>query len=197
MAYQSGARRIGEVVEATSTSFVAQCYKLYHAPPLGSLVRAGDPTLHGVVYQVTTEPLDATRPVLARGEAAATEEEVFRDNPQLERLLTSRFEVLILGHQVQGVELPVLPPLPPRVHAFVYTSEPEDVARLAGGAGWPRTLLSSNIPAADQVVAAFLRGAASAVPDGDGFLLKTCKELASELANDLPRLNAILRMVRQ
>ena len=197
MANQSGPHRIGEVVEATSTSFVAQCYTLYNAPPLGSLVRAGDPPLHGVVYRVTTEPLDATRPVLARGQAAASEEEVFRDNPQLERLLTSRFEVLILGHHVQGVDLPVLPPQPPRVHAFVFTSDAEDVARFAGGAGWLRTLLSSSIPAADQVVAACLRGAASAVPDGDGLLLNSCKELAGELAADLPRLNAILRMVRQ
>ena len=202
MTDRSAPRRIGEVVEATSTSFVAQCYTLYDAPPLGSLVRAGDPPLHGVVYRVATEPLDATRPVLARGESAATEEEVFRDNPQLERLLTSRFEVLILGHQAQGVDLPVLPPLPPRVHAFVYTSDADDVARFAGGAGWLRTLLSSNIPAADQVLAACLRGAASAVSasgvsDGDALLLDSCKALAGELAGDLPRLNAILRMVRQ
>ena len=197
MADQSGPRRIGEVVEATSTSFVAQCYQLYDAPPLGSLVRAGDPPLHGVVYRVATEPLDTARPVLARGEASATEEEVFRDNPQLEHLLTSRFEVLILGHQVQGVDLPVLPPLPPRVHAFVYTTDAENVARFAGGSGWLRTLLSSNIPAADQVLAACLREAGSAVADGEVLLLESCKALAGELAGDLPRLNAILRMVRQ
>ena len=123
--------RIGEVVEATSTSFVAQCYQLYGAPPLGSLVRTGDPAIQGVVYRVVTEPLDASRPVLARGESAVTEDEVFRANPQLERLLTSRFEVLILGHHARGVDFPVLPPLPPRVHAFVYACSPEETVRLA------------------------------------------------------------------
>ena len=101
--------RIGEVVEATSTSFVAQCYQLYGAPQLGSLVRTGDPAIQGVVYRVVTEPLDASRPVLARGESAVTEDEVFRANPQLERLLTSRFEVLIPGHHARGVDFPVLP----------------------------------------------------------------------------------------
>lgn len=85
-----GAQRVGEVVEATSTAFVAQCYRLYDSPPLGALVRSGSPPIYAVVAQVTTGPLDASRPVLARGEAAASEEEVFRENPQLERLLTSR-----------------------------------------------------------------------------------------------------------
>ena len=189
-------RRVGEVVEANSTSFTAQCYRLYDAPPLGSFVRAGDPAVHGVVYRVTTEPLDATRPVLARGEAAATEEEIFRNNPQLERLLTSRFEVLIVGHQDQGAQVPVLPPLPPRVHAFVHTCSAEEVMRLAGHSGWIRLLLSSAIPVADQVVGACLRESATSHDDGQAFLLRACKDLAGELAGDLPRLNAILRTVR-
>ena len=189
-------RRVGEVVEANSTSFTAQCYRLYDAPPLGSFVRAGDPAIHGVVYRVTTEPLDATRPVLARGETAATEEEIFRNNPQLERLLTSRFEVVIVGHQDQGTRVPILPPLPPRVHAFVNTCSPEEVMGLAGNTGWISLLLSSGIPVADQVVGACLRQAAGAYDDGPAFLLRACKDLAGELAGDLPRLNAILRTVR-
>ena len=189
-------RRVGEVVEANSTSFTAQCYRLYDAPPLGSFVRAGDPAIHGVVYRVTTEPLDATRPVLARGETAATEEEIFRNNPQLERLLTSRFEVVIVGHQDQGADVPVLPPLPPRVHAFVHTCSPEEVMRLAGHTGWIGLLLSSGIPVADQVVGACLRQSAGVHDDGPAFLLRVCKDLAGELAGDLPRLNAILRTVR-
>ena len=184
------------MVEANSTSFVALCYQPYDAPPLGSFVRAGDPPLHGVVYRVTTEPLDASRPVLARGGFAATEEEVFRENPQLERLLTSRFEVVIAGHQDDGADVPVLPPLPPRVHAFVHTCSPEEVSKLAVQPGWIRLLLSSGIPAADQVVAACLRQAAAVHDDGESFLLKACKDLAGELAGDLPRLNAILRTVR-
>ena len=38
-------RRVGEVVEANSMSFTAQCYRLYDSPPLGSFVRAGDPAV--------------------------------------------------------------------------------------------------------------------------------------------------------
>ena len=92
-------RRVGEVVGANSSSFLGQCYRLYDAPPLGCLVRTSSPEIYGVVCRVSTEPLDPGRPILARGEDAESEDEVFRENPQLERLLTSRFETLIVGHQ--------------------------------------------------------------------------------------------------
>ena len=63
-------RRVGEVVESTSTSFVAQCCRLEGAPALGGLVRTDSPDIYGVVGGVTTEPLDSARPVLARGEGS-------------------------------------------------------------------------------------------------------------------------------
>ena len=50
--------RIGEVVEASSTGFSAECYALYGAPPLGALVRVGEPAVYGVVYSVSTAALD-------------------------------------------------------------------------------------------------------------------------------------------
>ena len=31
-------QRVGEVIQASTTDFVAQCYELYQIPPLGSLV---------------------------------------------------------------------------------------------------------------------------------------------------------------
>ena len=66
-------RRLGEVVVSSSTSFVAQCYRLEGGPALGALVRTDLPEIYGVVGAVTTEPLDSSRPVLARGEAAVSE----------------------------------------------------------------------------------------------------------------------------
>ena len=48
-------QRVREVVEATSISFVAQCYRLYDAPPLGSLVRSGTPPLYAVVSQLVLQ----------------------------------------------------------------------------------------------------------------------------------------------
>ncbi len=188
-------RRVGEVVEANSASFTAQCYNLYDAPPLGCIVRAGSPEIYGVVCRVATEPLDSSRPVLARGETAETEEEVFRDNPQLTRLLTSRFEALIAGHREQDKDRQYLPDLPPPVHSFVYTCGPQEVARFTSQLDLLRLLLNSGPPMADEVLGACLRGAAAAHADPQAFMLRAGKALAAELAGDLPRLNSILKKV--
>ncbi|MCH7606593.1 MAG: hypothetical protein IH962_05500, partial [Chloroflexi bacterium] len=140
-------------------------------------------------------PLDSSRPVLARGEAAATEEEVFRNNPQLERLLTSRFEALITGYREEGADRQYLPALPPRVHSFVYICESDEVARFTSRLDLLRLLLNSGGTLSDEVLGACLRQAASAHPDPEAFLVRAGKVLASELAGDLPRLNAVLKKV--
>ena len=144
---------------------------------------------------MATEPLDSSRPVLARGETAETEEEVFRDNPQLTRLLTSRFEALIAGHREGDADRHYLPALPPPVHSFVYTCSPQEVARFTSRLDLLRLLLNSGLAIADEVLGACLRGAAVAHDDSEAFLLRAGKALAAELAGDLPRLNSILKKV--
>lgn len=190
-------RRVGEVIQATSTSFVAQCYELFNAPPLGAFVHTGSPPINGVVYRVTTEPFDPNRPILARGEAALSEEDVYRDNPQLARLLTSRFETLIVGHHSQGKFHHFLPPLPPRVHSFVYTCSPEEVLELTSRLDFLYLVVNSGLSVADELVGACLREASVARADPQEFLHQAGKTLATELAGHLPRLNAILRRLTQ
>ena len=188
-------RRIGEVVSTASTSFVAQCYKLYVCPPLGSFVRTDSPWVFGVVSGVSTEPLDSSRPVLARGETASTQEEVFRDNPQLSRLFTTRFEAIITGHMTDGTCKQFLPPLPPAVHSFIYVCSAEEVSRFTAQLDFLSLLLNSGTQVADEVVGACLRAAVTSWPDGPAFLSRASKTLAGVLANDLPRLNSVLRKV--
>ena len=188
-------RRVGEVVGTASTSFVAQCYVLYVCPPLGSFVRTDSPSVFGVVSRVSTEPLDSSRPVLARGEAASTEDEVFRNNPQLSRLLTTRFEAIITGHMTDGTCKQFLPPLPPAIHSFVYFCSAEEVCRFTDRFDFLSLLIKSGVPVADEVAAACLRTAAASWTDGPAFLSRASKALAGELANDLPRLNSVLRKV--
>ncbi|MAF38693.1 MAG: hypothetical protein CL696_07455 [Chloroflexi bacterium] len=188
-------RRVGEVVESTSTSFVAQCYQLEGAPALGGLVRTDSPDIYGVVGSVTTEPLDSARPVLARGEDAGSEEEVIRDNPQLARLLTSRFEVYIAGHVEDGVIHQHLPPRPPRVHSFVYACNPQEIALFTGQLDLLRLLLNSGANHSDEIVGACIRQAAPSHDQPGEFLALACRTLAVGLSADVARLNSILRRV--
>jgi hypothetical protein len=190
-------RRVGEVIEANSHSFIAQCYELYTAPPLGSLVRTGTTAVYGVVCCISTEPLDSSRPVLARGKEAATEEEIYQNNPQIPRLFTSRFDALVVGHQSEpeGVSSPHLPPLPPRVHSFVYACAPQEIMSFTSNLHFLHLLINSGVASADQVIGACLREASAAYPNRPEFLLQAGRALATELAADLPRLNAILRRI--
>ena len=188
-------RRVGEVVESTSTSFVAQCYQLEGAPALGGLVRTDSPDIYGVVGVVTTEPLDSARPVLARGEDAGSEEDVIRDNPQLARLLTSRFQVFIAGHVEDGITHQYLPPRPPKVHSFVYACDREEVALFTGHLDLLRLLLNSGANHSDEIVGACIRQAASSHDHPAEFLAHAGRTLAGELSADVARLNSILRRV--
>ena len=188
-------RRVGEVVESTSTSFVAQSYQLEGAPALGGLVRTDSPDIYGVVGSVTTEPLDSARPVLARGEDAGSEEDVIRDNPQLARLLTSRFEVFIAGHVEDGVTHQYLPPRPPRVHSFVYACDSDETAQFTSQLDLLRLLLNSGASHSDEIVGACIRQTASSHGQPAEFLALACRALAVELSADVARLNSILRRV--
>ena len=52
-------RRVGEVIEASTVEFTAQCYRLYDAPAIGSLVLCGeDAPTYGIVCEATTQSID-------------------------------------------------------------------------------------------------------------------------------------------
>ena len=187
------AARIAEVVETSSTAFTAQCYELYGAPPLGSLVRAGDPPVYAVVRNVVTGALDPGRRVLARGAGEPDEDAVYRSHPQLSRLLATHIEALVLGHGEGAGLRHALPPAPPRIHAFVFCCTDAEVARFTEGLGFLHLLVSSGVPAVDEVMAACLRSSAASQPDPRAFLVRAGRGLAAELAGDVGRLNAILR----
>ena len=79
------ADRVGEVIEASTTGFTAQCYELYELPPLGSLVKTGDS--YSIVYYAATAGLEPGRRAIARGKDEPSEEEIYKTNPQLLKLL--------------------------------------------------------------------------------------------------------------
>ncbi|GBD11438.1 hypothetical protein HRbin23_01103 [bacterium HR23] len=190
----SPGERIGEVVRTATASFTAQCYHLHQAPPLGALVWAGRPPIYGVVVQVSTEPLEPGRIVLARGATADDEDALFQENPHLERLLATRFDCLVVGYREGEALRRGLPPLPPRIHAFVYCAGPEVVGPFMEDLAFLRLLLAPGTPEADEALASLLRWASLWAPEGrDAFLQRASSALARELARDAPRLYAILR----
>ena len=109
--------RVGEIIQASTTDFVAQCYELYQSPPLGSLVKTRDQSveLYGFVCNATTTSLEPGRRPIARGKDEASEEEVYKSSPQLLKLLRSEFGAVVVGHR-QGDKLYHYLPPQPRPH---------------------------------------------------------------------------------
>ncbi len=191
--------RVGEVIEASTTDFVAQCYELYQSPPLGSLVKTTDSAveLYGVVYNATTTSLEPGRRPIARGKDEASEEAVYRSSPQLLKLLRSEFNTLMVGHKQGGKLFHYLPPNPARIHSFVYRCSPEEVREFSQSLDFLNMLLNTHLPvSAEEFVAASLRQMSQVYEDPHAFLVMAGKELAVLLSNDFNRLKAILGRIR-
>ncbi len=187
--------KVAEVVEATSTTFTAQCYTLYGAPPLGALIRAGDPPVYAVVHNLTTAALDPGRRAVARGAEEATEDDVYRSNPQLARLLATHLEALVVGYADGDRLRQSLPPAPPRIHAFVHAPSDDEVVRFTDRLDFLRLLVRAPVPAIDEVLGACLGLVAACHADPEGFMVRAGQALAGELSTDVVRLNAVLTAV--
>jgi len=186
--------RIGEVVEASTVEFTTQCYRLYEAPPLGSLVRCGDDMpVYGIVYESATRSMDQGRRPIVRGEHEDTEEAVYNSNPQLTRLLHTEFQSLVVGHLSDGKVRRYLAPVPLRIYSFVYPCDDEEMREFSRSLEFLPILLSAPTTAQDEVVAAFLRQASASHTDPQKYLVESGRELASHLGGQMQRLNNVLR----
>ena len=188
----AGNNRIGEVIESSTTAFIVQSYRLYNTPPLGSFIQTGSPPIFGVVCKITTEPLDPTRPIIARGEGADSEEQLYKDNPQLSRLLTSRFEALIVGHRAGQQINQHLPALPPRVHSFVNSCSESEVVDFSNHLDFIHLLLNSGSIVTEETVLACMNQLIQAQPLQSDFRTKIGRALAKELSSDIRQLTSIL-----
>lgn len=195
----SEAQRVGEVIEAQTTDFVAQCYELYDLPPLGSLVktREQDVELFAVVYQAATTSFEPGRRPIARGKEEATEEAIYQANPQLLKLLKSEFSALVVGHRQGDRIRHYLPPRPARLHGFVYLCLPEETREFSQFFGFLNILVNTHLAvASDEIIAASLRQMSRVYDDRHAFLVTAARQLATLLGGDFQKLKAILERLK-
>jgi hypothetical protein len=192
-------QRAGEVIEASTTDFMAQCYELYQSPPFGSLVKTRDlpVELYGVVYNATTTGLEPGRRPIARGKDEASEEDIYRSSPQLLKLLRTEFSVLVVGYRENEKLYHYLPPNPARIHGFVYLCSPEEVREFSQSFDFLNILINTHLTVStEEIVAACLRQMSQVYEDGHAFLVAAGKELAILLSGEFNRLKAILGRIK-
>lgn len=196
------ADRIGEVLEASTTELLAACDDLHRPPPFGSLVyaRDGENDVLGLVFATSTGSADPGRPAVVRGRGLATEEDVYRQHPQLAMLLRTDIRVLVVGYKRDGVVRQYLPPRPPRVHAFVYEADAQLVTEFFRQHDFLSivTGTSAAVPV-DELIAASLRQALADAPTeaAHELTVRAGRALVVLLGGDPVRVGAVLRRIRE
>lgn len=186
----------GEIVEASTTHLLAQCHRLYTAPSLGDLVRTEeDSIIFSVVADISTKSIDPGRRPLAMSQGQDTVNDIYNRHPQISRLLSTEISLIVVAHKLEGQLFRYLSPVPPKIHAQVSICQFEEVRELTMSLEFLSVLVTSSVGSPDDVVAAFLRAASVSHPDPKRFLVDAGKYIATLLAGDVHRLNALLRRI--
>jgi hypothetical protein len=189
---------IGEVIESTTTQFVAEARRLHESPPFGSFVRVeSEPAVHGVVFNVSTHSIEPNRRPAAYGKS---EEELRLEQPQIFELLKTEFHALIVGYRDGGGFRQILPPQPPRIHSFVYGCDAQEVAAFTSDLGYLRSVLGFAKMAPDELLIAVARCALQALEDDEvrqAHLVQMGKELSRLIREDYDRLTSLVRRIAQ
>jgi hypothetical protein len=153
--------------------------------------------LYGIVYNATTASLEPGRRPIARGKAETTEDEIYKSNPQLLRLLRSEFNALVIGYKENKTLHHYLPPQPARIHSFVHQCSPEEVSAFCQSFSFLDILINSKLPVpTDELIAACLRQMSQVHDDPHPFLVAAGKELAILLGGQWNQLKAILERIK-
>jgi len=198
---------IGEIIEASTTEFLAESRELHSPPPFGSFVKVAwtgessaddpfelQPAIYGVVHHATTSPVDTGRRLRAFWK---NEDELKEQQPELDEwMLVTNFRAVIIGYCENGQVSQILPPMPPKLLTRVHPCEPGEIKKITEQKHFLRTLLLFTGAPTEEVVAAAIRTAWK-VSGEDSFLVEAGKELANLLKDDYDRLQAIMRRVAQ
>ena len=166
-------------------------------PVFGSFVRADLPSgvaVYGLIYDVTLQDDRFVRHVVV----AEPEPEVILDQ-QKNRQVPIEVSVLSIGCRMGGRVLHCVPPQPPITMEFLYQCSPDEVREVTQRLDYFRLVLgASGVPADDLLVASLRFAADARLPqERASFLLEAGRELTRLLADDLLRLDGLLRQLAQ
>ncbi len=192
---------IAEVVETSSTEYIAQCIEPKDlsfpiAPAFGSWVKAisdlDNVITYGVVYHATTMPIDSVHRAVALGLSL---NELREQQPQIFAMLKTEIKVAILGFESGQSIYQHLPSQPPQIHQAVYTCNLNEINRFTEELHFLRTLTQITGAPVDELLAAILRNTYQARKCDRPWLVESGRKLSILLKDDYDRLGAILNQV--
>jgi hypothetical protein len=195
----SSDRRYGEVIETSSARIWVECDQLNDLPPLGAVTKvvaeSGD-TIFAVVAYSETTGIDATRRAVRRGSNEVRDAAVYRQHPELHRVLRSTFEAVPVAFQREGQIVYVVPPIPPPLHYSVERVTAEQIAGLTDRFDYFSTLARYHGDvAAEQIVISHVRAVFDARRGDREWLERAAGEISRLYANEYDRLLPILEAI--
>jgi len=187
--------RFGEVVEASIEGLVGQCDQLFAPPPLGALVRAGASSsgIYGVITGSETSSLDPTRRIISRGANLDSDERVYQENPQLNRLLRTDVKIMVVGYRVNGVLNYYLAPYPSNIHTSIYLCPTEEVQEFNQFLDYLSLLAHASIKSPDDILASVIKYASQQHDSPSEFINQAARAIALILGSETQRLYEILK----
>lgn len=199
---------IAEVIETTSTEFLAQCLEPEDLtfpvmPPFGSWVCALDEEsgnqIYAVVYHATTMPIDSVHRARALGLSLQTLRE---EQPQIFAMLRTEFRAAIVGFEQKSANpnyhqqvYQYLPPRPPQIHQAVYQCQPEAIIQFTEKFDFLRTILLINSAPVESLAASAIREVYQLRKMDREWLIKAGRNLSMLLKDDYDRLRFILSQI--
>ena len=145
---------IGEIIEVSSRSAIAQSYELYDCPPIGSVVKCGDDTedIYGVITNIETRSIDPGRRPNPKGPGFAEVNELYKSNPEITHLMKTEFNIVFLGYKHGNTTTISIPPTPPRIFSFISTLPEDEMINIFSDEGLVKFIVNSNMELKDDVI---------------------------------------------
>lgn len=192
---------IGRILSASTAGFsVGARVNQLDEPGFGMLVRAQPRSEHrevvyGLLYDVRIDDDPMVKQLVL---ADSVSEEAIRDQ-HFHRIVPVEMKILSIGYMQNGAGAirHMLPPRPPLSLDPVYLCSDEEIQIALGYFGYFRMVLSNASVPSEQLLAAALLNVAKTYPEENQyqFLVEAGQEAARLLANDLARLDNLLRLI--
>jgi hypothetical protein len=194
--------RFAEVIETSTTEYLAQCLEpesldFAVMPPFGSWVKSFDETtnpvlIYGVVYHVTTTPIDSVHKARALGMDL---KQLREEQPQIFAMLKTELKVKLLGFEQNGTLYQHLPARPPQIHQGVYFCQNKEIEAFTTSFHFLRSLWQATGIPTDELLGAVLRDVYQIRKCDRNWLVQAGRFLSTLLKDDYDRLAAILSQV--
>lgn len=190
---------IGRLLRSATVSFTFGCSVPEPEVPLfGDFVKApaqgGQSEVIGLIDDIVIEDDPFVRQLIAAPDLP----EAYIQDQRQNRQVPIEVSVLTIGYRTDSTVVHALPPQPPMTLDYIHRCTPDEIVAFTDSHDYLTLIMNAQDVPADELLTAALQRATRARPleERGFFLLQAGKELARLLANDLPRLDALLRRIQ-